>query len=367
MAKLVDPFQFHWRDQNPMVEETPPLTSTGKQFVAAARAKEEAWAARRGSLIEVRRAQAVKAAKVPGPRQSAAAEYALRGALERHRANVVAHKAAVAKLKELTPKDPLELHESPFSIETPRKPGMPPTGARTYLSPDKVEKELLEKHGVDPAHIGFISNRPFANKSGAYYKHGQNPESAGFNPQHFRTREAFKRGLYDPTSEALIRQHASNQGIVDQGFASRAQVKDYFGNREQAAKLLENALRGPKHSAETRARVGQLVNELRAPGDTFFKAHSGTAAWDHAQHAAAEIKHLTGLDLVPGRIAHPYAPAEQLDAIAKHTVESIHDRLDPHVWEEDRGNSRFPTDPQQQHDAGTVGLVHRAVAKQMDQ
>jgi hypothetical protein len=345
VAKLVDPFQFHWRDQDPRVEETPPLNEKGQQFVAASKAREDSLAARRGSLVEKRRAE------VAGDKG------ALKEISPRHDANVSAHKAAVAQLKAATPASPLDLHESPFSIA-----GDLP-GTRIHLPVDEVEKLLLQRHGVDPKEIGFISNRPYVNKDAQFYKNGQDPTKAGFWGNKFRTGSAFKNGLYDSSHDAMVRQHATNQGIVDQVHASRMQVKDYFLTREHAAKLLEKKL-GTLHP-QAQTAVKQMVAELRAGRDTYFKGDQSSSAWVKAQRAAEEVRELTGIPLTPGRIASPYAPVEQLDAIAKHTVDSIQDRLDPNAFNQDRGTERFPTDPQLQHDAGTVGLVHQSVAKQM--
>jgi hypothetical protein len=346
VAKLVDPFQFHWRDQDPRVEETPPLNEKGQRFIAAQKAREDTLAARKGSLIEKRRAEA------------AGNKDALREIEPRHAANVTAHKAAAAALKATAPEDPLDLHESPFSIA-----GDVP-GTRIHLPTSEVEKLLLQRHGVDPKEIGFISNRPYVNRDAQFYKNGQDPTKAGFWGHKFRTGSAFKNGLYDSSHEAMVRQHATNQGVIDQVHASRMQVKDYFLTQEHAAKLLEEKL-GTLHP-QAQTAVKQMIAELRAdPKDTYFKGDRNSSAWVKAQRVAEEVRELTGIPLAPGRIASPYAPVEQLDAIAKHTVNGIQDRLDPNLFNQDRGTEQFPTDPQLQHDAGTVGLVHTAVAKQM--
>jgi hypothetical protein len=431
VAKLSDPFQFHWQGQDPRFEEQPPFNARGRTFVAAEKARDEAYKAREGSRVEVNRAQAEHTAQLrlakaqhdvtqatavekarnlidlanrPGteaegkvaelklgqlkakhgltdltkppelPRARATlekvrsevgragslaeAKAALDDAVARHKANIAAHAAAVAAKHRLTSDDPMDLHESPFSVA-----GVTP-GTRRYIPIDELEKTLLEKHGVDPKNIGFVSNRPFVNDSAAYYRSNTDPQKAGFNPQKQRTGAAFLRGQYDTSHDALVRQHLTNQGLVDQARGSKMQVATYALTKEHVAKLLgEKVDQLPPHE---QTPVRALIAELRS-GSTYFEAHGGSAGWDHAMRAVKEVEHLhPDLKLQPGRIAHPYAPAKQLDGIAKHTLEAVHDRLDPALWEQDRGTDRFPQDETQQRlDSGPIGVYHKAIADRM--
>lgn len=345
VAKLADPFQFHWQDKAPHYDESPPLNEKGQRFVAAERARDEAWTARKGSLVEVRRADAA------GDHQARAA------ALARHKVNVATHKAAVALAQKLTPGNPHDLHESPFSIAGPH-------GERVHLSVDQVEKELLEKHGVNHENIGFVSNRPFQRTDSAYYRSNTEPTKAGFVPQKTRTGAAFLRGQYDLSHDALVRQHLSNRSLVDQARGSKMQVKTYALTKAHLADLLQEKV--DSLPPGERNAVKAMIAELHS-GTTYFEPHGGTAAWDHAMRAISEVERLhPGLKFQPGRIAHPYAPARQLDMIARHTLEAVHDRLDPHLWEQDRGTDRFPQDETQQRlDSGPVAVYHKAIADRM--
>ncbi len=352
VAKLADPFQFHWQGHDPQFSEQPPLNARGQAFVAAEKARADAHTARQGSLVEVERAKA------------AGDKTALAEAMARHKANIAAHHQAVASAHGLTPASPMDLHESPFSIAAPRKPGEVPTGERQHIPVDQVEKTLLEKHGVDPKNIGFVSNRPYVNDSAAYYRSNTDPTKAGFNPQKQRTGAAFLRGQYDTSHDALVRQHLTNQGLIDQARGSKMQVKTYALTKAHIADLLQEKV--DQLPAHEQPAVKALIAELHT-GSTFFEPHSGTAAWDHAQRAIAQVEHMhPDLKLQPGRIAHPFAPAKQLDAIAKHSLEATHDRLDPALWEQNRGTDRFPQDATlQKLDSGPVGVYPKAIADRM--
>jgi hypothetical protein len=334
VAKLTDPFQFHWRDQDPQVEEKPPLTEKGVKYDQAVKAKEDAWDARKGSLVELRRASSIGDDT--------------KDILARHKANVAAHKAAVAQLEKFGDPTPGDLQQSPFSVAGK-------DGGRQYLPVSRVEKELQEKHGVDPDKIGFVSNRPYVSPESAYYKDMTDPRKAGFNPQRFRTGTAFTHGQYDPTPDALTRQHVSNQALVDQARGARMQVRTYALNREHLAKLLD------EHPDDPHAKM--VAQELRSNGSTFFDKTGDTSAWDNAERAIREVQRLKpDLKLRPGRIAHQYAPKTVLSDLAK--ISSPRDALDPQVWDEDRGLDQFPKDPLLQRlDAGPVGVYHEAIVK----
>jgi hypothetical protein len=242
-----------------------------------------------------------------------------------------------------------------FSVAKPRAPSGLPTGGRTIMPIEQVERQLKDEHGVDADHVGFVSNRPYINKDAQYYKNGQDPARAGYYPQKFRSGNAFKRGQYDPSHEALVTQHVANQGIVDQVHAARMQVKDYFLTREHVAKLLEE--KDPK---------SPLIQDLRSGKSTYFGSGQGTSAWTKAQQAAAEIRQAhPDLRLVPGRIAAPYAGKDYLGKLSQ----DAHDVLDPNRIDDERGGNladAFPKDEEIQHTAGSVGLVHADVAKHMD-
>jgi hypothetical protein len=395
VAKLADPFQFHWRDQDPQVEENPPLTGRGISYTQALKAREDAYTARRGSKIELDRARSAQApgmaeyqaaARAHGEAESelaAAARARARGEAgaqarvdaararaddtgdamstagkpvkdalaevqARHQANVAAHKAAVADLNKFGDPEPGDLQESPFSVAGK-------DGGRQYLPISRVEKELQEKHGVDPNKIGFVSNRPYVSPESAYYKDITDPSKAGFNPQQFRTGTAFTHGQYDPTPDALTRQHVSNQALVDQGRGSRMQVKTYALTREHVAKLLD------EHPDDPHAKL--VAEELRSNPNTFFDKEGRTSAWDSATRAIREVERLKpDLKLTPGRIAHQYAPKGVLSDLAH--LSSPRDALEPQLWDEDRGLDQFPKDAsQQQLDTGPVAVYHQAIAK----
>jgi hypothetical protein len=436
VAKLADPFQFHWQGHDPHFSEQPPLNARGQAFVAAEKARADAYTARQGSKVEVNRAQAehtahlqlahaqrgvthatavekirnlIDLANRPGTAAEGAnavakieqlkarhgltdlskpadlptatanlegvkAKVGTRGgsltsakaafdeAMARHKTNIAAHHAAVADAHGLAPASPMDLHESPFSIATPRKPGQPPLDTRQHIPVDQVERELLQKHGVDPKNIGFVSNRPFVNQDSAYYRSNTDPAKAGFNPQKQRTGAAFLRGQYDTTHDALVRQHLTNQALVDQARGSKMQVKTYALTKAHMADLLQEKV--DKLPAGEQPAVKGMIAKLRT-GSTYFEPHSGTSAWDHAHEAIAQVQHMhPDLKLAPGRIAHPFAPAKQLDMIAKHTVEAVHDRLDPNIF--DRPSERFPqTETMQQLDAGPVAAYPKAIADRM--
>jgi hypothetical protein len=336
VAKLTDPFQFHWDGQDPMVEENPPLTGKGISYDQAVKAREDAYTARRGSKIELDRARSIGDDT--------------KDIEARHRANLVAHRKAVADLRAFGDPAPGELQESPFSIAGKN-------GQRQHIPISQVEKDLKDKHGVDPDQIGFVSNRPYVSDSSAYYKDTTDPRNAGYNPQKFRTGGAFKRGQYDPTPDALTRQHVSNQALVDQGRGSRLQVKTYALTREHLAKLLD------EHPDDPHAKL--VARELRTGNSTFFDKNGETSAWDSAQRAIREVERLKpDLKLKPGRIAHQYAPKTVLSDLAR--ITSPRDALDPQVWSEERGLDQFPKDaPSQQLDSGPVGVYHDAIVKQL--
>jgi hypothetical protein len=356
IAKLADPFQFHWRGQDPQFDTNPILMSTGKQYLAYSREREDALAARRGSLVEKRRAEAAGDKRAVAEIQS------------RHQANLVAHKASVAKLQSVTPPDPTGLHESPFSIAAPRKPGQAPTGERIYLSPEQVERELWARHGVDPNNIGFVSNRPFVNDARAHNIPNAEPTKGGFNPQKQRTGTAFAHGQYDTSYDALVRQHLTNQGLVDQARGFKSQVKTFALSKEHLAQLLEE--KAGQLPAHEQVPIKALIGELRS-GGTFFEPHGNTAAWDHAMRAIKEVERLhPRLKLTPGRIAHPFTPGKTLNAIAKHMIgEDVQGRLDPNVWAAEHGLETFPKDStlERQFGAGPIGVYHKAVADRMAQ
>lgn len=365
VAKLADPFQFHWQGRDPQFEEQPPLNAKGLAFTAAEKARDDAYKAREGSRVEVNRARIEMEAKVAlGRKDAEAAKAAVNEATARHKANIAAHSAAVARAHGLTAADPMDLHESPFSIAEPRKAGHAPTGNRIHIPISQVERDLLGKHGVDPKNIGFVSNRPYVNDSAAYYRSTTDPTKAGFNPMKQRTGAAFLRGQYDTSHDALVRQHLTNQGLIDQARGSKMQVKTYALTKAHMADLLQQKV--DKLPAGEQPGVRGLIAELRS-GSTYFEAHGGTAAWDQAKKAIEEVQRQNpDLKLQPGRIAHPYAPAKQLDQIAKHTLEGTQDRLDPALWEQDRGTDRFPTDPTLQRlDSGPIGVWPKAIADRM--
>jgi len=340
-AKLTDPFQFHWRGQQPLVEENPPLNATGVRYMQALKAREDAYAARRGTKAEIARE---------------GAQASPRELLARHQANIVAHHQAVADLKGFGEPAPGSLQESPFSIATPSRAGVPATG-RTHIPISQVEDELRSVHGVEPDRIGFVSNRPYVDPSSAYYKDVTDPRNAGFNPQRFRTGTAFAHGQYDVSPDALTQQHLSNRALIDQALASRMQVKTYALTREHLAKLLD------EHPNDRHARM--VARELRGKGPTYFDRNGNTSAWDNADRAIREVEHLKpSMKLRPGRIAHPFAPKAVLGDLAR--IASPRDALDPNLWAQERGLDQFPTDPTLQHlDTGPVGVYHDAIVKQL--
>ena len=373
VAKLADPFQFHWHGQDPRFDEQPPLNEKGRAFIAAETARDDAYKARQGSRVEVARAKTEMETRAQAGLDTKAARQTLKDIEARHKANMAAHTAAVAKAHGLTPENPMDLHESPFSVAKPtvadrlpvdRIPVPAATAERTHIPIDEVEKDLLEKHGVDPKNIGFVSNRPYVDDSAAYNRSTTDPRKAGFNPQKQRTGSAFLRGQYDTSYDALVRQHLTNQGLVDQARGSKLQVKTYALTKAHIADLLQEKV--DQLPADEQASVKGLIAELRT-GTTYFEAHGDSAAWDQAQKAIQEVQRQhPDLQLVPGRIAHPYAPAKQLDQIAKHTLEGTQDRLDPSLWEQDRGADRFPQDPTlQKLDSGPIAVWPKAIADRM--
>jgi hypothetical protein len=244
------------------------------------------------------------------------------------------------------------LRTAPF-----RAPVAATTGERVHIPIDQVERELRTVHGVDPKNIGFISNRPYVDTSAAYYKDMTDPSKAGYNPQRFRTGNAFRTGQYDVDPEAMVRQHLTNRALVDQSRASRLQVKTYALTREHIAKLLD------EHPDDPHAVM--VAKELRGGQQTYFDKTGDTSGWDNAHRAISEVKRLKPeLKLRPGRIAHQFAPKATLNDLAQ--IVSPRDALDSQLWDEERGLDRFPSDAALQHlDAGPVGVYHDAIAKQM--
>jgi hypothetical protein len=253
--------------------------------------------------------------------------------------------------------------DSPFTISDGK-------GGRTTLSTDQVYKEL-ERQGVKPDQLSFTSTRPFQNENSAFNTTPGVPKRAGVKQaKGSLTGAAFKNGQYDPTYDAAVRQHLTDQKLIDEARAVSYKNSQYTLTKEHLAKLIEEKQR--TLSPEDRATAQAHVADLRQ-GSTYFEpkseAHVGPAGEQHTTlkspwQRAMETKQLVealhpDVKLAPARIAHPYAPKSYRNALLH---EDITDRMDPNSLDA-LHNTRFPTSAVDQHniEAGEVGLVHKAV------
>lgn len=235
------------------------------------------------------------------------------------------------------------------------------------ISVDDVYKQL-ETKGVHESQLAFVSTRPFQNKN-APFRSGHFPGGAKTSKGHL-TGSAFIRGQHDPTYEAAVRQHLTDQGIIDRANGDWYKAQSYVHTKETIAKMIERKL--PTLPREQRPALRSYVRELRE-GAMHFEQKGNESPWQRALQARDTLKELyPHLQVEPVRTVHPYATSEYRKALGQRLApsgENITDKLDPGKYnpEEHFWQSQFPTTAAEQHDpaAGPVGLVHSVIAQRM--
>ncbi len=230
----------------------------------------------------------------------------------------------------------------------------------------------LQRKGVDPDQLSFTTTKPFVNPDRAYNRTPAIPRKTGAAASRGTlTGAAFKNGQYDPTYDAVVRQHLTDQKIVDDARAVAYKNNRYTLTKEHLAKLVEQRLAGL--SEGDKAIAQKAVDDLRAgktgprPGgdktarSVYFDATGNKSPWQKAMETKELIEGLhPDVKLEPLRIAHPYAPKSFRDA---QVANDFSERLDPAMFTEGTP-TRFPEGMIDRHnpEAGEVGLVHKAVA-----
>ncbi len=232
-------------------------------------------------------------------------------------------------------------------------------GGRKTLSTNQVYAELKAK-GIDPDQLSFTTTKPFQNPNAAYNRTPAVPKRAGMKQARGSlTGAAFKNGQYDPTYDAVVRQHLTDQKLVDEARAVKYKNTQYTLTKEHLAELAEQGM--GSLSAEDKAIVQGEIEKLRE-GSVYFDGKHSLSPGQEALEAKQLIEGLhPDVRLSPARIAHPYAPRAFRNAQLN---EDITDRIDPAMFVDGRDASRYPSTPADLHnrEAGEMGLVHKAIA-----
>lgn len=240
-----------------------------------------------------------------------------------------------------------------------------------HVPVSKIYAELQRK-GVNPDQLSFTTTKPFQNPDRAFNRTPAIPRKTGAAASRGTlTGAAFKNGQYDPTYDAVVRQHLTDQKIVDDARAVAYKNGRYTLTKEHLAKLVEQRMGALSESDKAIAQ--KAVDDLRAgktgprpSGDkqarsVYFDATGSKSPWQKAMETKELVEGLhPDVKLEPVRIAHPYAPKSFRDA---QVANDISGRLDPAMFTEGTP-SRFPKSPIDRHnpEAGEVGLVHKAIA-----
>ena len=137
----------------------------------------------------------------------------------------------------------------------------------------KIQQEM-RRQGVNPAEVGFLSQRPGARGPGSFFRAMWDKRQT--IPQHARSGKATRRGSFDPTLDAIMEQRVRSQGIIDavKGFdhvvreATRGQRRfSRWSDALEEARALET-IYGTKyvpvreHVFSNRSREGAEADEL---------------------------------------------------------------------------------------------------------
>jgi hypothetical protein len=242
--------------------------------------------------------------------------------------------------------------ESPFRLGGPE--GKP-------IAVDQVAKQL-EAKGVHENQLSFVSTRPFQNGNAAF-RTGYTPGGAKVAKGHL-SGHAFMRGQFDPTTDAALRQHLTDAGIINKARGDLRFSQEYVHSRANIARLLE--ARMDRLPADQRTALHDYIQkDLRSGPGMHFEG--GKSPWQQAQGAQEHLKALyPDIKLEPIRVAHPYATKPYRQGLGQHLdLGAAQDMLDPsnHGPEQDFWKTRVPQEAGAQHDvtAGPVGLVHQEI------
>ncbi len=274
--------------------------------------------------------------------------------------------------------------ESPFSIAAPRPAERLPAAGesrapvplerrgaageaapRRQMSIDQVYKQL-EAQGVHEHQLSFVSTRPFQNPNAAF-RSGHTPGGAKVAKGHL-TGAAFRRGQFDPTYDAGIRQHLTDQSIIDRANGDFLKANSYVHDKAAVAKLVEAKIH--TQPPELQTALKNYVSELRQ-GGKFFEQHDGKSELAHALKAREVLKGLyPDSKLEPVRTVHPYATVRYTAALNKRLHDATLDQMDPSKFKDDQQfwQSQLFTPHEIALDSaghGPVGLVHSEIAKRM--